>query len=91
MEFKKFMTMAMAAVAIVMGVSSCSSDDDDDKDVAYRDATWYTDITVNRQIPVRGYISHRLCGTGKNKYIREVWVRPYVKSGYHRAANVKKQ
>ena len=34
MEFKKFMTLAMAAVAIVMGVSSCSSDDDDDKDVA---------------------------------------------------------
>ena len=66
-------------------------DTDDDKDVAFRDATWYTDITVNRQIPVRGYISHRLCGTGKNKYIREVWVRPYVKSGYHRAASVKQQ
>lgn len=61
----------------------------DDKDVAFRDASWYTDITVNRQIPVRGYISHRLCGKGHNKYIREVWVRPYVKSGYHRAANVK--
>ena len=65
-------------------------DTTDDKDVAYRDATWYTDITVNRQIPVRGYISHRLCGRGKNKYVREVWVRPYVKSGYHRSADVKK-
>lgn len=61
----------------------------DDKDVAFRDASWYTDITVNRQIPVRGYISHRLCGKGQNKYIREVWVRSYVKSGYHRAASVK--
>ena len=34
MEIKKFMTVAMAAVAIVMGVSSCSSDDDDDKGAA---------------------------------------------------------
>lgn len=64
-------------------------DTTDDKDVVIRDASWYTDITVNRQIPVRGYISHRWCGTGKNKCIKEVWVRPHVKQGYHRAAGVK--
>ncbi len=60
-----------------------------DMDVAIRDASWYTDITVNRKIPVRGYISHRLCGTGKEKYVKEVWVRPYIKKGYHRTATVK--
>lgn len=62
----------------------------EDKDVAIRNATWYTDITVNRQIPVRGYISHRWCGSGKDKYIREVWVRPHERNGYHRTATVKK-
>lgn len=65
-------------------------DTTDDMDVVIRDANWYTDITANRQIPVRGYISHRLCGSGKDKYIREVWVRPHVKQGYHRTAGVKK-
>lgn len=65
-------------------------DTTDDKDVVLRDANWYTDITVNREIPVRGYISHRWCGTGKDKYIKEVWVRPHVKQGYHRSAGVKK-
>lgn len=64
-------------------------DTTDDRDVVIRDASWYTDITINREIPVRGYISHRWCGSGKDKYIREVWVRPHVKSGYHRAAGVK--
>lgn len=64
-------------------------DTTNDRDVVLRDAAWYTDITVNREIPVRGYISHRWCGTGKNKYIREVWVRPHVKHGYHRQAGVK--
>lgn len=61
----------------------------DDKDVLLRDANWYTDITVNREIPVRGYISHRWCGSGCDKYIKEVWVRPHTKSGYHRTAGVK--
>lgn len=65
-------------------------DTTDDRDVVLRDYTWYTDITVNREIPVRGYISHRWCGTGKNKFIKEVWVRPYVKHGYTREAGVKK-
>lgn len=56
MEFKKFMTMAMAAVAIVMGVSSCSSDDDDDKDapVATEVAGQYTGQEV---ITVMGEVS----------------------------------
>lgn len=65
-------------------------DTTDDKDVVLRDANWYTDITVNREIPVRGYISHRWCGSGKDKYIKEVWVRPHVKQGYHRSAGVSK-
>ena len=60
----------------------------DDKDVVMRDANWYTDITVNRIIPVRGYISHRWCGSGKEKFIKEVWVRPHTKQGYHRSAGV---
>lgn len=64
------------------------TDTTDDKDVVVRDANWYTDITVNRIIPVRGYISHRWCGSGKEKYIKEVWVRPHVKQGYHREAGV---
>ena len=63
----------------------------DDRDIVIRDVSWYTDITVNREIPVRGYISHRWCGTGKDKYIKEVWVKPHVKNGYHRAAEVKKE
>lgn len=62
----------------------------DDRDVVMRDYTWYTDITVNHEIPVRGYLSHRWCGTGKDKTIKEVWVRPHVKHGYHREAGVKK-
>lgn len=66
-------------------------DTTDDHDVMIRDYTWYTDITVNREIPVRGYLSHRWCGSGKEKVIKEVWVRPHVKNGYHRAAGVKKQ
>ena len=64
-------------------------DTTDDRDIVIRDAAWYTDITVNRLIPVRGYISHRLCGSGKDKYIKEVWVRPHVKQGYHRSAGIK--
>ena len=60
----------------------------DDNDVVIRDANWYTDITVNRVIPVRGYISHRWCGSGKEKFIKEVWVRPHLKQGYHRSAGV---
>ena len=60
----------------------------DDRDVAVRDANWYTDITVNRQIPVRGYISHRVCVSNGGKQIKEVWVRPHVRHGYHRGAGV---
>lgn len=71
-----------------------SEDDDidttDDRDVLMRDYTWYTDLTVNREIPVRGYLSHRWCGTGNDKTIKEVWVRPHVKHGYTRTAGVKK-
>lgn len=66
-------------------------DTTDDHDILIRDADWYTDITVKREIPVRGYLSHRWCGSGKEKYIREVWVRPHVKHGYTRQAGVKKQ
>ena len=62
-----------------------------DKDVVIRDANWYTDITVNREIPVRGYLSHRWCGSGKNKHLCEVWVRPHERGGYHRAAGVKSE
>lgn len=62
-----------------------------DKDVVIRDANWYTDITVNREIPVRGYLSHRWCGSGKNKHLCEVWVRPHERSGYHRAAGVRNE
>lgn len=65
-------------------------DTTDDRDVVMRDYKWYTDLTINREIPVRGYISHRWCGTGKDKIIKEVWVRPHVKHGYHREAGVKK-
>ena len=61
-----------------------------DHDIVLRDAAWYTDLTVNREIPVRGYLSHRWCGSGKEKFIREVWVRPHVKHGYHREAGIKK-
>ena len=64
-------------------------DTTDDKDVVIRDASWYTDITVNREIPVRGYLSHRWCGKGKDKHLCEVWVRPHERNGYHRAAGVK--
>lgn len=64
-------------------------DTTDNRDVVVRDASWYTDITVNREIPVRGYVSHRWCGCGNEKYLREVWVRPHIKSGYHRTAGVK--
>ena len=66
-------------------------DTTDDHDILIRDADWYTALTVSREIPVRGYLSHRWCGSGKDKYIREVWVRPHVKHGYTRTANVKKQ
>jgi len=62
-----------------------------DKDVVIRDANWYTDITVNREIPVRGYLSHRWCGSGKNKRLCEVWVRPHERGGYHRQAGVKSE
>lgn len=65
-------------------------DTTDDKDVVIRDASWYTDITVNREIPVRGYLSHRWCGKGKDKHLCEVWVRPHERNGYHRAAGVSK-
>ena len=56
MEFKKFMTLAMAAVAIVMGVSSCSSDDDDDKDVAVA-AEVAGQYTGQEEISVMGEVS----------------------------------
>lgn len=65
-------------------------DTTDDRDVVMRDYKWYTDLTVNREIPVRGYVSHRWCGTGNSKVVKEVWVRPHVKHGYHREAGVKK-
>ena len=65
-------------------------DTTDDRDVVMRDNTWYTELTVNREIPVRGYVSHRWCGSGKDKVIKEVWVRPHVKHGYTRTAGVKK-
>ena len=66
-------------------------DTTDDKDVVIRDANWYTDITVNREIPVRGYLSHRWCGKGKDKRLCEVWVRPHERNGYHRVAGVKNE
>lgn len=55
-------------------------DTSDDHDVLMRDIGWYTELTVERQIPVRGYLSHRWCGSGKDKHLQEVWVRPHART-----------
>ena len=62
----------------------------DDEDVVIRDANWYTSISLDHLIPVQGYVSHRWCGTGKNKVLKQVWVRPHERNGYHREAGVTK-
>jgi hypothetical protein len=57
-------------------------------DVVIRDSSWYTSIWEQRMIPVSGYLSHRWCGTGDNKVLTEVTVRPHVRNGYTKAAKV---
>jgi hypothetical protein len=57
-------------------------------DVVIRDSSWYTSIWEQRMIPVSGYLSHRWCGTGDNKVLTEVIVRPHVRNGYTRTAKV---
>ena len=59
-------------------------------DVVIRDSSWYTSIWEQRMIPVSGYLSHRWCGTGNNKVLTEVIVRPHVRNGYTKAAKVLK-
>jgi hypothetical protein len=59
-------------------------------DVVIRDSSWYTSIWEQRMIPVSGYLSHRWCGTGDNKVLTEVTVRPHVRNGYTKAAKVLK-
>lgn len=57
-------------------------------DVVERDATYYTNIYIDKEIPVSGHVSHRWCGVGSDKYLKEVWIKPYTKQGYHREAQV---
>lgn len=57
-------------------------------DVVIRDSSWYTSIWEQRMIPVSGYLSHRWCGSGNNKVLTEVTVRPHVRNGYTKAAKV---
>ena len=57
-------------------------------DIVIRDSSWYTSIWEQRMIPVSGYLSHRWCGTGHNKVLTEVTVRPHVRNGYTKAAKV---
>jgi hypothetical protein len=59
-------------------------------DIVIRDSSWYTSIWEQRMIPVSGYLSHRWCGTGDNKVLTEVIVRPHVRNGYTKAAKVLK-
>lgn len=59
-----------------------------DEDVVIRDANWYSSISIDHLIPVQGYVSHRWVGTGKQKTLQEVWVRPHSRNGYHREAGV---
>jgi hypothetical protein len=57
-------------------------------DIVIRDSSWYTSIWEQRMIPVSGYLSHRWCGTGDNKVLTEVTVRPHVRNGYTKTAKV---
>jgi len=59
-------------------------------DIVIRDSSWYTSIWEQRMIPVSGYLSHRWCGTGDNKVLTEVIVRPHVRNGYTKTAKVLK-
>ena len=59
-------------------------------DIVIRDSSWYTSIWEQRMIPVSGYLSHRWCGSGDNKVLTEVIVRPHVRNGYTKAAKVLK-
>ena len=61
-----------------------------DEDIIVRDSKWYSSIFVDHIIPVQGYRSHRWCGSGDDKFLREVWVRPHKRNGYHREAGVTK-
>lgn len=61
-----------------------------DEDVVIRDANWYSSISIDHLIPVQGYVSHRWVGTGKQKTLQEVWVRPHSRNGYHREAGAAK-
>lgn len=59
-------------------------------DVLVRDASWYTNIFVNKTIDVSAYKAHRWCGSGADKHLELVDVSGYTKNGYTVKAKVLK-
>lgn len=60
-----------------------------DPDIEVRDASWFTNVFVNKTIEVESYKSHRWFGSGDDKHLEEVTVRGYTKSGYTIQAKVR--
>jgi len=72
------------------GLSIGSNSVEGYEDVLVRDASWYTNVFVNKTIEVDSYRSHRWFGSGENKHLEEVTVSGYTKRPYMISAKVNK-
>ena len=55
-------------------------------DIEIRDASWYTSVFVDKEIPVRGHTRRYWCGSGPDRHLEVRTIMPFTRSGYHREA-----
>lgn len=55
-------------------------------DIEIRDASWYTSVFVEKEIPVRGHTRRYWCGSGEDRHLEVRTIMPFTRSGYHREA-----
>lgn len=55
-------------------------------DIEIRDASWYTSVFVDKEIPVRGHTRRYWCGSGEDRHLEVRTIMPFTRSGYHREA-----
>ena len=55
-------------------------------DIEIRDASWYTSVFVDKEIPVRGHTRRYWCGSGPDRHLEVRTIMPFTRSGYRREA-----
>ena len=60
-------------------------------DIEIRDASWYTSVFVDKEIPVRGHTRRYWCGSGADRHLEVRTIMPHIRAGYHREAKMQKK